>query len=187
TMKRRGGRGENTVKLTVIGTLICGLLLLAVCGTWGNRARPGKAATTGMATDKTTRAAYEKPNSRWVGAYNKLPLSFEENQGQTAGEVRYLSHGSGYELFLTAQEAVLALSNPVRVDLSPRHRAATLAALRKAREANQKQQLTAVRLRFEGANPEPQIVGTGEMPGKVNYFIGNDPKKWHTDVPAYAQ
>ena len=22
------------------------------------------------------------------------------------------------------------------------------------------------------------------MPTKVNYFIGNDPKKWHTDVPA---
>jgi Abnormal spindle-like microcephaly-assoc'd, ASPM-SPD-2-Hydin/Beta-propeller repeat len=186
-MKRRGGRGENMVKLTVIGTLICGLLLLAGYGTWGNRARRGRAAGTSIATDETTRPAHEKPNPRWVGTYNKLPLSFEENQGQTAGEVRYLSHGSGYELFLTAQEAVLALSNPVRADLSPRHRAATLAALRKARQANQRQQLAAVRLGFEGANPKPQIMGTGEMPGKVNYFIGNDPKKWHTDVPTYMR
>jgi ASPM-SPD-2-Hydin domain-containing protein/beta-propeller repeat-containing protein/centrosomal CEP192-like protein len=126
-------------------------------------------------------------HSNWTEAYAKLPLSFEENQGQTARPVRFISHGSGYELFLTPQEAVLALSNPVRLDLSPRHRFATLLALRKARQASQTQQLTAVRLRFEGANPEPQIVGTGEMPGKVNYFIGNDPKKWHTDVPTYTQ
>lgn len=186
-MKMRSARG-NAVELKVI-TLICGLLLLANYGGWVNRARPGKAVATGIATDETTRAAYEKqkPNPRWVGTYNKLPLRFEENQGQTAGEVRYLSHGSGYELFLTAQEAVLALSNPVRLDLSPRHRFATLLALRKARRASQAQQLTAVRLHFEGANPEPQIVGTGEMPGKVNYFIGNDPEKWHTGVPTFMR
>src|SRR5260370_15119905 len=185
-MKMRGARG-NAVELTGIATLICGLLLLAVYGSWGNRARPGKAAATSIATDETTRPAHEKPNPRWVETYNKLPLSFEENQGQTAGEVRYLSHGGGYEVFLTAQEAVLALSNPVRLDLSPRHRFATLLALRKARQANQAQKLTAVRLRFEGANLEPQIVGTGEMPGKVNYFIGNDPKNWHTGVPMFAR
>jgi len=25
------------------------------------------------------------------------------------------------------------------------------------------------------------------LPGKSNYFRGNDPKKWHTDVPTYAK
>src|SRR5882762_1472036 len=117
-MKMRGVR-ESALELMCIATLSCGLLLLAAYGTWGNRARRGRAAATSIATSETTRPVYEKPNSRWVGTYSKLPLSFEENQGQTAGEVRYLSHGSGYELFLTAQEAVLALSNPVRLDLSP--------------------------------------------------------------------
>jgi len=185
-MKTRGSR-ETALEMMCIATLICGLLFLAAYGSGGNRARPGEGAATGIATDKAAMPAREKPNSRPVEIYNKLPLSFEENKGQTAGEVRYLSHGSGYELFLTAQEAVLALNNPVRLDLSPRHRAATLLALRKARQTSQTQQLAAVRLRFDGANPEPQIVGTAEMPGKVNYFIGNDPKKWHTDVPAYAQ
>lgn len=24
------------------------------------------------------------------------------------------------------------------------------------------------------------------LPGKVNYFIGNDPKKWRTDIPTYG-
>jgi len=44
--------------------------------------------------------------------YGKLPLSFEENQGQTAGEVKFLSRGPGYSLFLTSTEAVLALRKP---------------------------------------------------------------------------
>ncbi len=29
--------------------------------------------------------------------------------------------------------------------------------------------------------------GTDELPGKANYFIGNDPRQWHTNVPTYAK
>ena len=47
--------------------------------------------------------------SRLVAAYGKLPLSFEANQGQTNTEVKFLSRGRGYTLFLTGHEAVLAL------------------------------------------------------------------------------
>ncbi len=42
--------------------------------------------------------------------YGKLPLSFEANQGQADPQVRCLSHGSGYSLFLTDSAAVLALT-----------------------------------------------------------------------------
>ena len=31
------------------------------------------------------------------------------------------------------------------------------------------------------------MTGLDELPGKANYFIGNDPKKWRTDVPTYAK
>jgi hypothetical protein len=42
-------------------------------------------------------------------AYGKLPLSFEANQGQTDPQVKFLSRGNGYSLFLTPTEAVLVL------------------------------------------------------------------------------
>ena len=42
----------------------------------------------------------------------KLPLSFEVNRGQTDARVKFVSHGSGYVLFLTSTEAVLALRSP---------------------------------------------------------------------------
>lgn len=51
----------------------------------------------------------EAANLRVVETYAKLPLSFEANQGQTDSEVRFLSRGSGYSLFLTSNEAVLSL------------------------------------------------------------------------------
>jgi hypothetical protein len=125
-----------------------------------------------------------KENSRLIEAYGKLPLQFEENQGQTAEEVRYVSHGAGYELFLTPQEAVLALRPNVAHDLSPLHRMAFIQAIREARKAGQ---MTVIRMHLEGANPQPQMIGTDRLPTKVNYFIGNDPRKWHTNVPSFAR
>ena len=47
--------------------------------------------------------------ARFTEGYGKLPLGFEANRGQSDPQVRFLSHGSGYTLFLTDQEAVLAL------------------------------------------------------------------------------
>jgi hypothetical protein len=44
-----------------------------------------------------------------------------------------------------------------------------------------------LRMKLVGASPNPKIVGMDELPGKSNYFIGNDPKKWRTNVPNYAK
>ncbi len=46
---------------------------------------------------------------RIVDSYGRLPLSFERNDGQTDSEVKFLSRGRGYTMFLTQSEAVLAL------------------------------------------------------------------------------
>ena len=39
--------------------------------------------------------------------------------------------------------------------------------------------------KFVGANPNPEVIAEGQMEYKCNYFLGNDPSKWHTDVPNY--
>ena len=44
-----------------------------------------------------------------------------------------------------------------------------------------------LRMKLLGANPAPGVSGLDEMPAKSNYFIGNDAKKWHTNVPMYAK
>ena len=44
-----------------------------------------------------------------LATYGKPPLAFEANQGQTDAQVKFLSRGSGYTLYLTSDEAVLTL------------------------------------------------------------------------------
>ena len=50
-----------------------------------------------------------------VESYGKLPLSFEINKGHTDSQVKFLARGNGYSLFLTGNEAVLALRKPVQM------------------------------------------------------------------------
>jgi hypothetical protein len=47
--------------------------------------------------------------------------------------------------------------------------------------------VTAIRMIFAGANTTPRVTGLQELPGKANYFIGNDPTTWRTNVPTYAK
>src|SRR5256885_7715007 len=49
-------------------------------------------------------------------AYGKLPLYFEANRGQTDSQVKFLSRGRGYVLFLTSAEAVLVLGSAQRTE-----------------------------------------------------------------------
>ncbi|HTR38268.1 MAG TPA: SBBP repeat-containing protein [Bryobacteraceae bacterium] len=98
--------------------------------------------------------------SHVIESYGKLPLSFEANQGQTDRRVKFLSRGSGYTLFLTQDSAVFSL-----------HGKKTNAALR---------------MKVLGANPHAAVAGTDGLPGKSNYFVGNDPRQWRTNVPTYA-
>jgi len=42
-------------------------------------------------------------------------------------------------------------------------------------------------MRLVGANAGAAVAGADELPGKSNYFIGNDSKKWRRNVPNYAK
>jgi hypothetical protein len=115
-------------------------------------------------------------------SYGKLPLSFEANQGQTDCRVNFISRGSGYNLFLTPTEAVLRLRI---ADRQARNQSKIALATRNRRL--DKTKFTALRMKFVGANPTPNAAGLDPLVGKTNYFIGNDPTKWQTNVPNYAR
>jgi Bacterial Ig-like domain (group 3)/Beta-propeller repeat len=111
-------------------------------------------------------------------SYGQLPLSFEANQGQTAPQVRFLSHNQGYSLFLTESEAVLALT----------HHAPAIDSKGKTKPATAEAAKTdVIRMRLAGASPTARLTGADPLPGKVNYFLGKDPAKWRTNVPTYEK
>jgi hypothetical protein len=112
------------------------------------------------------------------------PLRFVENIGQIAEPVRYVSHGTGYELSLTQQDILLALNPTRRLDLSPTHRAAFFRTRHAIRE---KTKSSFVRVHLANSNPKSKIAGMDSLPGRVDYFLGGDPARWRTNVPAFAR
>lgn len=90
--------------------------------------------------------------------YGKLPLVFEPNEGQADASVRYLSRSSGQLLLLKENEAVLQL------------------------HAGRNGDSSSLRIEFAGANRAARLEGMGKEEGRSNYFIGNDPANWRTNV-----
>jgi hypothetical protein len=116
-------------------------------------------------------------------AYGDLPLSFELNVGQTNPSVKFLSRGRRYSLFLTGSEAVLWLQSGDPARAIPQLRRNPLPEPGPAQPGKS----ASLRMSFVGANPKAEITGLEELPGKTNYLVGNDRKKWRTGVPTYAR
>jgi hypothetical protein len=95
--------------------------------------------------------------------YGRLPLHFEKNTGQADARADYLARGKGYTLFLDPAGATLALRTA---------EGATSAFLR---------------VNVAGANPHGKVTGTDPLPGRIHYYIGNDPAKWRTNIPTYGR
>src|ERR1700722_6287492 len=91
-----------------------------------------------------------------IQPFAEIPLSFEANQGQATSDVKFLSRGNGYSIFLSSSGTTLVSHDLV------------------------------LHMKLAGANSRHHISGLDELPGRSNYFIGGDPKKWHTNVPNFA-
>jgi hypothetical protein len=118
-------------------------------------------ATSAVITPRKVPGVADRAHA--AAAYGKLPLRFEANQGQS-GRVGFLSRGRGYTLFLMPSEAVLALN-----------------------KGSKSLGTDALRMRFLGANTGAAATAMEQLPGVTNYFIGNDPRKWRTEVPTYSK
>lgn len=113
--------------------------------------------------------APNSPHSRWnergsrargpaLALLQQRPLSFEENQGQTVAQADFLSRGRGYTLLLGSTGVELTLAT-----------SATLG------------------MEFVGANPDAAKEGLEELPGRSNYFFGDRPSKWRTNIATYGK
>src|SRR5579864_7230974 len=113
--------------------------------------------------------------SKALDDYGRLPISFEANLGQVNGQVKFLSRGSGYTLFLTQQSAVLALSGNSAANEAD------------ASQDNPDSVSDVVRMQLVGANSAARVSGIDEQPGRTNYLVGNDPSQWRTNVANYSR
>ncbi|MBS1810796.1 MAG: SBBP repeat-containing protein [Acidobacteria bacterium] len=93
--------------------------------------------------------------------YGQVPLHFEANHGQVNEQVKFLTRANGQNLFLTPKEAVV--------------------------ELKQKDRASALHMKLIGAAQNPVVKGEQQLEGTSNYFLGNDPHQWRTNVSTYAR
>jgi hypothetical protein len=111
-----------------------------------------------------------------ASAYGKLPLSFESNQGQTDQTVNFLARGKGYSLFLTSTAATFVMANQSSTKTDSRVPGTTTS-----------EPSAVLRMKVVGGNANAEVRGDEQLAGKVNYFVGNDPTKWRTNVPTFSR
>ena len=165
---RKTGQTGSRVKVAFLGTAV--LAAAAIVIHFGSAVHAAKAG--GLPPD-----AHKTLSSKALS----LPLLFEPNQGQTAPQVKFLAHGAGYGLFLTADEAVLQLQHAA---VSTQHSAP---GSRLSAPSSQPASSAVIRMRLEGASASARVSGTSPLPGKSSYYIGSDPSKWHRDIPQFAR
>jgi hypothetical protein len=122
-------------------------------------------------------------NQQLLSAYGQLPLSFEANQGQAAAQVQYFTHTGGGTLFLTSTGAVLSLNGNRESAIGSRELPTPDSLLPTPPDTTG----VALALNLIGADPNASVVGLDKLPGISNYFIGNDPSHWHTNIPNFSK
>jgi hypothetical protein len=147
---------------------------------------PGQVVSSGPVAGSTARGASSelsaKAHSQLFWSYGKIPLSFEVNRGQTDARVKFLSHGRGYSNSLTSEEAVFSLQGSrAKVEGNSTHPG------RRSQFAELSTANAVLSMKWVKANPSANFNGKDERPGRSNYFVGNDPKKWSTNVTNYAK
>ena len=170
---------------------VVGLTLLLNCvptlAHWSIRfAQAGPQTTTSSPTEFARTASFSEPaqsNAQVVQAYGQLGLSFEANHGQTDPRVDFITHAPGATVYITPTEAVMVLSATEGSSVTS---AGGLTADETLDVPPVRKRL-ALRMKIEGGSASPEVRGLEELRGKVNYFIGNDPAKWHTNIPTFAR
>ena len=106
-----------------------------------------------------TNGVPRQPAPRTKISLAQVPLSFEVNEGQAGPDVKFVSRGPNHSVLLTTDYALMRLGDPKS-------------------QAAVRMKLGDGHAKIEPADPQP---------GAVNYLLGNDPSKWHIDVPHYAR
>ncbi|MBK9706543.1 MAG: SBBP repeat-containing protein [Acidobacteria bacterium] len=97
---------------------------------------------------------------------SKIPVSFEENRGQVADEIFFISRGSGYDALFAAD----------RIYFTPKSGA----------EKGQKSR-PPMSLVFQNREGGSAPTGIDTIEQKSNYFIGDDPSQWRTGLNNFSR
>jgi hypothetical protein len=115
--------------------------------------------------------------------YGALPMSFERNDGQAGSPVRFFSRGAGYVLSLTDSDAVISLRRPSAAHTELHG----LTPDQTAEEHPEPAKSDNIRMHLVDSSKAVALTAEDQLPGTVNYFLGNNPVRWRSGVPTFGR
>src|SRR5579872_1601781 len=102
-------------------------------------------------------AAYANNDAVVLQSYGRIPMLFEENAGQASAGTKFVARGPGYTTLLRWNGPELHLNNGQ----------------------------TDLRFRWIGGSTHPNVSARDQAVTRSNYFLGNDPALWKTNIKNY--
>jgi hypothetical protein len=126
-----------------------------------------------------------------VTGLTSMPLAFTENQGQWPDSILFRANSGGATMWFTQDGAYYQFTR--RINSHSREggkpgrdvETAGVSTYEAVHEPDSIETMM-IKANFVGSNPQATVHGEGLMEYKCNYFLGNDPAKWRTDVPNYS-
>ncbi len=119
-----------------------------------------------------------------VLGHGPRPVAFTKNMGQWDKTALFRVDAAGATVWITKDGVVYQLTRHISKHEPSKHDPLETVSGRFDGEPDSIEQLV-IKASFVGANPNVQVVPEGELEQKCNYFLGNAPAKWFTDVPNY--
>jgi hypothetical protein len=125
-------------------------------------------------------------NSTVVSQFKSTPLAFTQNQGQWPDNVLYRASAGGATMWFTNSGVVYQLTKRIpRGELKPGEAPRPGVLYEKVGRIIDSIECTMIKAEFVGANLNVCADGLKQTEYKCNYFLGDDPAKWRTDVPNF--
>lgn len=143
-----------------------------------------------------------------MDAYGRLPVSFVENHGQVDSRASFVICGPQGSAFFTNDTVVFRLRecdpSDILGDLFPmlgnvgaermdrwpasheRHSRSTSSGMEMLDRLGRAEESSVLGVVFVDASSDLSVEGCGELPGKVNYLIGDNELKWRKNIPTFG-
>jgi len=157
----------------LLRAIVPALLIVSVpVSLYGAHAREPQLLTNGMSMDRGGRHDVS------LQELSRMPMSFTENCGQWDDSVCFRTQVGNVTAWYTGSSVYYQFTRYLEGK-----RADTRSDIghRSGRGVEQ----LVVTTSLVGANPSALAVGEGIMGQMTNYYVGNAPAKWQTDVPSY--
>jgi hypothetical protein len=123
-----------------------------------------------------------------VSSVSSTPVAFTKNMGQWPDSILFRADGGGATIWFAKDGIYYQYSRRIaKAESSNSAKVFAVAGMpdKVGLEADSIE-TTMIKAQFVGASPDVQVVGVDELDYKCNYFIGNLPSNWRTDVPNFG-